>query len=180
MSVGRWLNDMRLDLAELEKLGRSLTKDGNIIYPPPPSQLLADFISRLNSLGIDISSQIASFYKECNGIYLTDVHNGYFIWPIDIILRNLDTIGPTKISGPKACSILVFGDDGGGQRFALRTGKSETVLFLPEGAVIDFVFDGESTDVKQLSKDFYGFLKRLQADMKADIDNNESWEYMTD
>ena len=125
-------------------------------------------------------NKAVSFYKICNGVYLTDVYNGYFIWPIEIIIRNLDATGPTKISDPYNYKILVFGDTGGGERFALRTDESEEILFLPEGAVQDFTYDAEDKAVKVISPDFLGFLARLQADFGADLVSDSSWAYMTD
>jgi hypothetical protein len=180
MDISNWLNEIEGDIEQLKSSGREITEDGNIIYPAPEPNIFNEFISRLNSIGIGIDSQIVSLYKECNGIYLTDVYNGYFIWPLEILLRNLNTLGPTRISAPYNYNILVFGDDGGGEGFALRADGSEEILFLPEGLIENFTYDAEDKVIKVISKNFYGFLIRLQADFRAHLANDPSWVYMTD
>jgi len=180
MNINRWLNEIQKDIELLKQSRRRLTKDGNVVYPEPKANIFIEFISRLNNLGIGDDAQIAAFYKTCNGVYLTDVYNGYFIWPLEIIIGNLDTIGPTKISDPYGYNILAFGDTGGGERFALRTDDGEDVLFLPEGAVQDFTYDAEDKAIKVVSTDFFGFLTRLQSDFRAELARDSSWVYMTD
>jgi len=180
MNINEWLSEIERDIEQLKKSGRALTEDGNLVYPAPKVDTLKEFVSRLNSLGIGIDAQIVSLYKECNGIYLTDICNGYFIWPLEILLMNLNTLGPARISAPYNYKILAFGDDGTGQRFALRTDGSEEILFLPEGAVENFTYDAEDKAIRVISKDFLGFLTRLQADFRADLSGDSSWVYMTD
>ena len=180
MKINDWLSEIEQDIEQLKKSGRVLTKDGNLVYPAPKVDTLKEFVSRLNSLGIGEDAHIISFYKMCNGLYLADVYNGYFIWPIEIVIRNLDTIGPTKVSAPYDYKILGFGDNGGGERFALRIDRDGEVLFLPEGAVQDFTYEAEDKAIRVISKDFLGFLTRLQADFRADLSGDSSWVYLTD
>ena len=180
MDISNWLSEIEGDIEQLKSSGREITDDGNRIFPAPEPNIYNEFISRLNGIGIGIDAQIVSLYKECNGIYLTDIYNGYFIWPLEILLMNLNTLGPARISAPYNYKILAFGDDGTGQRFALRTDGSEEILFLPEGAVENFTYDAEDKAIRVISKDFLGFLTRLQADFRADLSGDSSWVYMTD
>ena len=170
---------MELDIERLNKSGRILTEDGNIINPVPNKTIFNEFITTLSTLGIESDSQIVSLYKLCNGIYLTDIYNGYFIWPLEILLRNFRADGPTRISAPYDYKILGFGDDGGGQHFVLRTDGSEEVLLLPEGSVKDFTYDVYNQVIKVIAKDFYGFLTRLQTDVRADLNGYTAWQFMS-
>jgi len=180
MNINNWLNEIKHDIELLKKSGRILTKNGNLVYPVPETNVYDQFVSRLNNLGVRNDAQIMSFYRICNGVYLTDVYNGYFLWPIETIIVNLDSTGPTKISAPYNYKILVFGDNGGGERFVLRIDEGEEILFLPEGAVQDSTYDAEDKAIGVISKDFFGFLTRLQADFRADLAGDSSWTYMTD
>ena len=174
MDISNWLSEIEGDIERLKSSGREVTVGGNRIYPAPEPNIFNEFISSMNSIGIGIDAQIVSLYKECNGVFLTDIYNGYFIWPLEILLSNLYNLGPTRISAPYNYNILVFGDDGCGQYFALRTDGSEEILFLPEGAVENFTYDAEGKVIKVVSNNFYGFLIRLQADFRAHLANDPS------
>jgi len=179
MDLKKYLKEMELDIERLNKSGRILTENGNEINPAPVPTIFNEFISTLSTLGIGYDSQIVSLYKICNGIYLTNIYNGYFIWELEILLRNFRTYGPTRISAPYDYKILCFGDDGGGQLIALRTDGSEEVFLLPEGRIEDFTYDVYNQVIKVIAKDFYGFLTRLQADVRADLNGYTGWQFLS-
>ena len=175
MDMIQWLSSIRVMLDKLKDLDFGYPIGENIIYPPGNQTLVKDISTKL---GEQIPTSIVEFYAHCNGISLPDVHNGYFIHSVDLILRGIERGEPVKVSGIESYPVVVFGSDGGGGRFVTRLGNSEEVLYLPIGAVRNSTFDGKATPVKSLSLHFEGFLMRLLTDVEAYIQNNPRHQYM--
>jgi hypothetical protein len=112
MDLASWINELRVLLEELKEKNLGYPHGDNYVRPPGEKAVLQELLAKT---GLNESSQIATFYRTCDGLSLPDVWNGYFIHPTRFTL-NLER-GPLSVSGPLACQILVFGSDGGGGLF---------------------------------------------------------------
>ena len=174
MAQGLWLARMNNALELLRDLDLGYPMGENIVHPPPDRTI----ISRLASAAdLPIQSKLMSVYEICNGVSLPDIHVGYFVHPAETVIRGLERGEPTSLTGPHRRSIVVFGTDGGGGRFALGRSGGE-VLYLGEGSVHDAVFDGIHGDARMLSPNLETFLERLLADTEAFVRAAPNWTYL--
>jgi hypothetical protein len=176
MNIQQWLEQMRSLIQELQTIDLGYPQGENTIYPPN-EDLLQEMIIETN---LDQNCPLVDLYRHCNGINLPDVHNGYFVHRLEIILRGLKNGEPTKTTGYKATltDIVVFGTDGGGGRLALVKDDPQEVLYLSTGILENSVFDCSPTQCEIVSPDFPGFLKRLQSDVEAFIEDRDNWSYI--
>jgi len=175
VELSTWLSDMRLLLEKFKKKDIGYPHQSNDISPPGKEALFKKLLAKT---GFDESSQVARFYKSCDGFSLPDVWNGYFIHSTKLTLKFLET-GPFEVTGPLAGKIIVLGSDGGGGLFAIRRDGPGEMLHLHEDGVTGApIFDGSFNPAKVISVDFFGFLVRVQADLEAYIDDREGWHYM--
>ena len=150
-------------------------RDENRIYPSSDESLL----ERLASVtGLAPQSALMSFYRCCGGASLPDIHVGYFIHSPELVLRGLERGEPRRLTGLQGRSILVFGSDGGGGRFALGAAGDGDVLYLGEGAVHDGVFDGVGGENRLVSTSLDAFLTRLLDDTEAFVRGDADWAYV--
>lgn len=161
--------------SELKKL-----TDVDLGYPSGVNMVYPADLSGLEELThvLKIPEQLEAFYRECGGIKLSNIWNGYSVSSPQNIVKGIASGEPTIVSGSQAGRVITFGSDGGGNLLALRNEEANEVLYLPLGIIEDGMFDGEWTPVKVLSQDFFGFLERLLADTKAFVRGDEQWEYM--
>jgi hypothetical protein len=174
MELSLWCARMEALIAELEQIDLGYPLGRNEVHAPSSEEVRARLAG---ASGLPPLSPLLRLFDRCNGVSLPDVHNGYFIHSAELILRGINHGEPRSLSGSEAGSILVFGSDGGGNRFALR-GADEIVLQLGEGAVIDGVFDGEGGAVRRIAEDLEAFLERLEADTEAFVRGDCDWVYM--
>lgn len=166
---------MGVALEALREIDLGYPQGENVIHPATDPAALAEFVARA---GLEPRSPLVALYRVCAGVSLPDVHVGYFVHAPGLVLRGLEGGEPTRLTGPYARDVLVFGTDGGGGRFALGAGGEGEVLHLGEGAVHDAVFDGVYGRVKTLAPDPNAFLARMLADVEAFVYDEEGWEYM--
>lgn len=108
-----------------------------------------DLATVLPRLGCGCVDELAAFFTLCDGIELPDVYVGYFIESLERVVTGPGRGEPVTIGGPRPRSILVFGTDGGGGRFALDRGDG-SILHLSSGGAVrggTFVDEGGMTRV---------------------------------
>lgn len=174
MEINTWLQEIGIQLELLEKIDLGYPKIENEILPVATPELL-DAISE--TFSAKLPEQFAQFYRNCGGLSLRNIHNGYFIVPLHIILKSAELSLPVKISGKNSGNVIPFGSTMGGEMFALRADTGQ-VVFIPEGLVENGVYYEKDDEIKVIANDFYGFLDRLMTDVKAFINRDEDWDYM--
>jgi len=175
MDIAPWLAHLQRLIADMQTLALGYPVGAHTVSPPAAKAMLAQFVQKT---GLASTHPLVTFYSHCNGIDLPDVHNGYFIHNVELILHGLETGIPTRLATNLATTIVVFASDGGGSLFAIRTQAPTEVLYLPLGAVHDAIFDDARTPTTILAPDFCAFLRRLEADINAFLADRDDWTYM--
>lgn len=170
-----WLVEVASDLEALKDLDLGYPLGENAIRFPGDEISLRKL---LESSVAPAARDFIEFYRRCDGLNLPDVHVGYFLHPLRLVLDSEVRGEPVRISGVGSGEILTFGSDGGGGKFALRRNAAGEVLYLAAGAVHSGVFDGERTPARVLSDSFSGFLAMLGADIRAFVEGRSPWRYL--
>jgi hypothetical protein len=174
LNIRDWLVELQHLLNELENIDFGHALDENWIKPPA-----SDNSAEIESAVATIANnkQLEAFYRECNGISMPDVWNGYFIHELEH-LKNREAKGePTSIEGKLQRDIAVFGSDGGGGMFAIRLAESD-ILYLPNGEIRNSVYLDTANSATRLANDFEGFLARLLADVDAFVHDTPDHVFM--
>jgi hypothetical protein len=95
------------------------------------------------------------------------------------IINGMNIGEPTSLTGFYADKMVVFGSDGGGDRFAIRRNYLD-IIYLPIDSVQSSVFDGNSAAVKYLAKNFDIFLEKFVTDIEAFVYDYSNHTYITD
>lgn len=134
----------------MSKIDFGYPQSENKIYP-------SDIVSlELLRRSVIIPAQLEAFYRECGGITLNDVWNGYHIYTPAMILKGIEIGEPTRTIGSINSEIMSFGSDIGGHRLAIMVGVINEVLYLPHGILENGVFE-ETTRIKVITTDFLDF-----------------------
>ena len=175
MDIAPWFARLQRLIADVQTLDLGYPVGAHTIFPPADKTVLAQFVQKT---GLASTHPLVTLYSHCNGIDLPDVHNGYFIHNVERILHGLETGEPTRLATNLAETMVVFGSDGGGSRFVIRTQGPTEVLYLPLGAVHNAIFEDERTPPTVLAPDFFAFLRRLEADINAFLADRDDWVFM--
>lgn len=175
MNIEAWLARIQGLTANMQTLDLGYPVGAHTVFPPADKTLLAQFVQKT---GLASTHPLVTLYSHCNGIDLPDVHNGYFIHKVEGILHGLEMGEPTRLATNLAETIVVFGSDGGGCCFVIRTQGPTDVLYLPRGAVHNAIFDDERTPTTVLAPDLFAFLSRLEDDITAFLTDREDWVFM--
>lgn len=175
VDVKSWISETHGLLAQLGQLDLGFPQGDNVVRPAPSLEALDLLVAQAY---IERSSPLVAFLQECNGLSFPDVHVGYFIHSVEQMLHGFRSGEPRQVSGNEPLTVLVFGSDGGGGRFALQVQGGCAVFYLPVGAVRDGVFDGKHTAIRRLAPDFPEFLRLLLADLRAFVEDRPAWQYM--
>jgi hypothetical protein len=161
---------------ELEDVDLGYPLEGNTLHARSDHTVPLSELAKIGSLSP--KSQLMEFYINCDGLDLPDIYNGYFIDSAEKLLTSYRGSEPTKMIGHAGEEdILVFGGDGGGGRFAIKT-VDGSVLYLPLDSVHSKLYEGDPRKVKRLANSFYEFLIRLHDDVQNFIQCNSNWKYM--
>lgn len=132
----------------------------NKIVPPN------DYIEQFKAIAA-LPPSAVTFYKNCDGVSLPDVQNGYFIHGAEVIaLNSSEPLEIVDVRTQAAIPILVFGSTGGGGRFAMNLETGE-VLLLSDGLVMNRVFEATGANVVCVASDWDEFMERLLDDVEA-------------
>lgn len=155
-AVDEWKRGMRDSLLELERVF-----EPRFGYPFEPTD---NFVSEPGST-VDLHGRLpdalVDFYSTVGEVSLPDVHNGYFIHPVQAVLDADETI-PAHVEDGVGKEVVTFGSDGGGGLFCVAV-PDGAVYHLPPGRVEDGVFYGGGDKSGVVATDFAGFLARLLA-----------------
>lgn len=175
MELEKWLDKLQERLQELAQADLAYPPGNNTVHPPVTVERLSVVASSLH-----LRQEVVGLYQVCDGLSLPDVHNGYFIHPIDQIQRSSQSGGPMAIDGgPYRGPIVVFGSHGGGGLFAIRAAEGD-VLLLEGGAVRHSVYEDDGgRRVVKVADSFEGFLIRLLDDTAAFIEDRRGYRYMS-
>lgn len=135
-------------------------------------------VKLLKRTGIPRSSDLAQFYALCDGISMPDVHVGYFLHPIETVLRGLDRGEPEFITGVISRKIVVIGSDGGGSAFAYDKDDLSSIIYMPLGPVYDGVYDDEDAQVRIIANGYIEFLERLLQDVINDLHDTQGYRFI--
>ncbi|MDJ0340587.1 hypothetical protein QMK19_11255 [Streptomyces sp. H10-C2] len=140
-------------------------------YEPDDNEVLpgADSpeTSRLEASGVP--GDLVTLNRHVARVDLPDLENGYFIHPAEHTARGLDGDQPTRIEGPHADGIVVFGSDGGGALFALSTSDGSTVYRLPTARIEGAVYEEGPLGREVVSWSVQDFLVHLQRELESAI-----------
>ncbi|MCA0456353.1 MAG: SMI1/KNR4 family protein [Chloroflexi bacterium] len=171
MNLKAWIHELEIEIAKLSKIDFGYPHSINKIDPP-------DLIGlELLHQSVNIPAQLETFYRECGGVKLNDIWNGYLIYSPQSILKSIEIGEPIKVVGSINSDVVPFGSDIGGHRIVIKSGSTNEVLYLPHGDLVNGIYE-ETTRVKIISPDFFGFLERLLGDTKAYVRGDEKWSYM--
>jgi hypothetical protein len=175
-AIDQWLSEVNKLIKRLNAIDFGYPSGGNVIHPPASEELLEALSTKAK---VPKTSTLSLFYSRCNGVDLPDVHVGYFIHSIELVIRGIQSGEPLRIlQSSGETGIVIFGTDGGGGRFAMKLDESGEILYLPVGRVIDSTFDGQQTPARFIADDFLTFLERLNSAIAAFIDNDTDWKYL--
>ncbi|MGB4773627.1 MAG: SMI1/KNR4 family protein [Daejeonella sp.] len=168
------------NLKQLSELLNSITAS-KIGYQPGSNYVLPVSNKELKEVLQNLPVDFQLFYKLCDGIMMPDVYNGYFIDTLER-LSTTDVRGEPSQILDSSVDILVFGSDGGGGRFAIDH-KSGEVYYLPSGGSIRygvFSFLSSKDAPILIAKNFNYFIERLLNDVRAFLQEDKQWAYLTD
>ena len=176
-AISSWIQDTQRLLAELRQIELGYPLGNNVILPPAQPRDLELVVANLSS---SAREQLAEFYEVCGGISWPDVWNGLFIQSSDQLSANREGDEPNELfvhGSSNVAKILVFGTDGGGGRFCVDevTGK---IMHIVSGRLSANRLEVESDQVSSVAEDFNGFLGRLQADLRAFINDDREHKYL--
>lgn len=176
MDMKKWLAEMENQLVSLKNLDLGYPQGNNFILPPDDKNLLDEL---LKITELKLPEELINFYRECGGVNLPDIWNGYFIFSLAKIIASIQNATlPTKINGTYQGAILVFAADGGGNLFAIHLTKSPVILYLPSESIQDDTITHAYLRPKDVSNNFSDFLLRLIEDTQAFIRCDSKWAYM--
>lgn len=122
-----------------------------------------------------------NYYKHVAEFSTMDVYNGYYIETLEKTLTPSKDMATQISGGAFAGGVHMFGGDGGGGKFVVRTSGEGQILYLADyGAVFDSVYDGDFAPVWLVADNFNHFLTRLLRDVEAYIENRLGWKFITD
>jgi hypothetical protein len=149
----------------------------NHLFAPENTQLINQY-SKMT--GFEIPSQIKDFYQFCGGLKLRNVHNSYFIYRLSFVLNTPKDYLPLRIDTEHGHRILPFGDNIGGEYFAISVDDGDKILYLQEALIDNGVYYSWPDSIYTVAPDFYTFLELIIEDTKAELRNDKTWKFMTD
>jgi hypothetical protein len=176
MDLTAWREQMQRAIDDLADVELLYPKGRHVIFPPAGPRDLEELAVHVKPA---VPGELAEFYRMCDGLRLPDVHNGYSIASAASVCRYIRQGEPTRVSDRTPSGVVMFGSDGGGGRFALRTEGQPEVLYLPNwGAVDHGMFDAALAPTEVLAPSLEGFLNRLIDDVRAFTRGDANWNFM--
>jgi hypothetical protein len=164
------LDSVLRDLAAID-VGYPLGE--NCIFPPKPHAA-----SALSGAGLGKVKGLFDLYLACDGINMPDVHNGYFVKPLDKLLKFDPASEPETVLLESRIPVLSIGSTGGGGLFVVDR-ESGRVLLLPTGRLCEGCYDGGSSKVEVIAGSIPVFLERLLEDATAFVRDQHDHRYLT-
>ncbi|HEX5222872.1 MAG TPA: SMI1/KNR4 family protein [Verrucomicrobiae bacterium] len=176
-TVSNWIRLTQRLLADLRQIDIGYPLGDNVIHSPAAPRNLESLTAGMPT---GVRQQLKEFYGQCSGLSWPDVGNGLFIESSDRLLTNQERDEPNELlvrGSSKTAKILVLGTDGGGGRFCIDrvTGK---IIHVVTGTLSANRLEAESNQVSIVAEDLNGFLSRLQADLRAFINDDREHQYL--
>lgn len=114
-----------------------------------------------------LPEDLLTFYRHVAEVSLPDLGSGYFVHPVDLTAAGMSGDLPTRITGSRTDSVVVFGSDGGGALFALSTSDGSTVYRLPPSGVEGDVYTEGSIPCEVVGIGLASFLSFLEEELQA-------------
>jgi hypothetical protein len=137
-------------------------------YPPGDH-----LVEPASAAGREVSANTAGlpedlliFYRHVAEVSLPDLGSGYFLHPVDLTAAGMSGDLPTRITGSRADSVVVFGSDGGGALFALSTTDGSTVYRLPPSGVEGDVYTEGAIPCEVVGVGLASFLAFLERELQ--------------
>jgi hypothetical protein len=173
-NISVWIKNVQDLVGRLKGLDFGYPLGINDIFPPQGANVIDKGLKDAGAWDFD---ELRTFYGNCDGISLPDVHVGYFIKSITKLCVMDTSSEPVKITGEFAGDVVSFGSTGGGGLFVLSK-VSGDVLHLAPGPLDNGIYDGNRGRVKQISGSFFEFLERLNADIQAFVENDAGHRFI--
>lgn len=157
------------------------TIDGEMLgYPPGTNAVAAPLppsVARklLQAVPEFARERLAPLYAGCNGVTASDVHNGYFIAPLERVAKRPPS-DPQQLAS-SGTAICVFGSTGGGAHFAVHD-ASGVLLLSDEAAVHNGIFEDRPGSVVVIAPDVATFLERIAEDAEAFTCGADGWRFV--
>jgi len=139
--------------------------EGRFGYPPgenlveDPDDIDA---TRLAAIGPSIPGDLLHLFATVGCVSLPDIGNGIFVHRPGLVADAYISYKLRHITGRHDADVIVFGSDGGGNLYALASPAGSPVYRLPEGRVIDGVYESGSSRFEVVATDLAGFLTRVR------------------
>lgn len=118
--------------------------------------------------GDELPQTLVRLYGVVREVQLPDLGNGYFISPIEYVLKARDNELPIRAPEITDDIIYAFGSDGGGGLFVVPA-SGTPVYLLPPGAVHSNVYRSVGLVPQRVADDVDGFLKYLEAELRRAV-----------
>jgi len=113
---------------------------------------------------------VVEFFDAVEEVSLPDVWNGYFLGPVDRVIRAYADESPRFITvEAELLEVLTVGSDGGGALFCVSLEEPAPTFRLDEASIRDGVAAAPPGFVRQLAPDFPGFLDAIAAAIESGI-----------
>ena len=151
-----WKTDIRSALAEL-----NVVFEHRFGYPPGANFVRDADVGQQGRTGnVVLPSALAAFYAEVGQLSLPDVHIGYFIHPVDVVIKAING-HPTRVEVEINDDVVTFGSDGGGGLFCL-TQSNGVIYHLPPGRIDENnVYSGGLCQPRLVASNLEAFLQRI-------------------
>jgi hypothetical protein len=164
-AIAQWKAEMRSLLTELNAVFEE-----RFCYPPGDNMVADADVGELERIDmLALPAVLAAFYAEVGELSIPDVHNGYFILPLDMLNSRITRALPTRVEieidgQPLNDDVVSFGADGGGGFFCMSRSNG-AIYYLPVGRVDKIgennVYSGGLCDPEFVVPSFEAFLQRI-------------------
>ncbi|MET7356830.1 hypothetical protein ABZS76_00135 [Streptomyces sp. NPDC005562] len=172
--TGEWVAHW---LGRMEGYANAFTEQFEAKFGYPPDE---NFVSRaaeplppaLDELsGVEgVPQDLVNFYRQVGEVSLPDLESGFFIQPVDRTLSGIRGDLPTRITGGRDDSVVVFGSDGGGALYALSSADGSTVYRLPPARVEGSVYTEGPLPCEVVATTLADHLTTLERELKSHLD----------
>jgi hypothetical protein len=162
-------------LSELRTVELGFSLGDNVVFPAQPARKVEEV---LKELGVHHLPDIYEFYCLCDGISWPDIHNGYFIKPVDTLVESHPESEPIAICGHYSESVLTIGSSGGGDLFVLGR-ESRDVLLLPPGLLISGLYTDTDRRIRKCASNYGDFFRACANDLAAFIRGTPGYVFLT-
>ena len=109
---------------------------------------------------LEMPNDYIAFINQCSALSAPDIHNGYFLHPVESVLADLKNNDSQEN--------VIFGSDGGGNQFLINRYDLGIFKADPTGSNLELICDT-----------FTEFVSLIIEDWKHFRDADHNWKYIT-